>query len=48
MQSLTTTSSEKKKTSGAKFNENSAESRFRQQKQKTNLQTGGKCQINGA
>ena len=48
MRSLTTTVSDKQKTSEAKFNEKIAESRFMQQKWKTKLQTEQKCPINGA
>ena len=47
MRSLTTTVSDKQKTSEAKFNEKIAESRFMQQKRKTKLQTEQKCPING-
>ena len=48
MQSLTTTSYDKQKTSEVKFNKKKAESRFMQQKWKTKLQTEQKCPIKGA
>ena len=48
MQSLSTTFSDKQKTSEAKFNEKRQNSIFIQQKWKTKLQTEQKCPIKGA